>query len=68
MLPDYAFRRREIGRVVAVCPNYEWCNFEGKVEEAVVRKYNVFRYIIIRLFVRVMNSTVLHCIYRVNPG
>lgn len=40
MLPDYAFRRREIGRVIAVCPNHEWCNFEGKVEEAVVRKYN----------------------------
>ena len=34
--PDYAFRRREIGRVLAMCPNQ--CGFEGKVEEAVVRK------------------------------
>lgn len=36
MYPDIAFRKREIGRVLAVCPNFEQCGFKGKVEDAVV--------------------------------
>ena len=37
MHPDFAFRR-EFGRIVALCPNHDVCGFEGKVQEAVVRK------------------------------